>query len=272
MFSDKPVALFPGDQGIPQYGITDQSLIPMRREASEQSEMLSQLLFGEYYQVTAYADRWLKVISLFDNHCGWIDAKLFLKVSETEFQLAMKEQQPVLNSVLAVISGPSVTSMLIPAGSYLPGLDSLNNTFKLNHHIYRIRYPFDTFNISVSLTALKFMHCPYLWGGRSPFGFDCSGFVQVVYKMKGMALKRDATDQAGQGEKINTTDEIREGDLAFFINAQGEIYHVGIALAPGSIIHCSGSVRVDKLDENGIFNVKMQQYTHRLSHIMRIIP
>ena len=114
------------------------------------------------------------------------------------------------------------------------------------------------------------LNSPYQWGGRSPFGIDCSGFVQLIYKLNGIFLPRDASQQALMGQALSFIEEAEDGDLAFFDNAEGQITHVGIILSNNRIIHASGKVRIDKLDHQGIFNLEKRDYTHRLRLISKI--
>ena len=102
--------------------------------------------------------------------------------------------------------------------------------------------------------ARRYLNAPYLWGGRSPFGVDCSGFTQMVYKIAGQHLLRDAAQQVSQGRSIDFMEECQAGDLAFFDNEEGDIIHVGMILADNHIIHCDGMVRIDRLDQSGIHN------------------
>jgi cell wall-associated NlpC family hydrolase len=118
--------------------------------------------------------------------------------------------------------------------------------------------------------AMLYLNAPYLWGGRTPFGIDCSGFVQMVYKLQGLKLLRDASQQATQGEVISLLAEAEQGDLAFFDDEEGNITHVGMIIDSQRIIHCSGRVQIDNLDHEGIFNVRLQKYTHKLRLIKRI--
>jgi cell wall-associated NlpC family hydrolase len=122
---------------------------------------------------------------------------------------------------------------------------------------------------SVAENAFMYLNAPYLWGGRSPFGIDCSGFTQIIYKLSGILLSRDAWQQAQHGRSISSIEEAREGDLAFFKNDEDKIVHTGIVLNNNRIIHASGKVRVDKLDNHGIFNVDRNGYTHRLASVRR---
>jgi cell wall-associated NlpC family hydrolase len=117
--------------------------------------------------------------------------------------------------------------------------------------------------------AFVFLNTPYLWGGKSVFGADCSGFTQTVFRFVDIPLLRDAWQQATMGEEVNSLKTVRRGDLAFFDNADGKITHVGIILNNKKIIHASGKVRVDKLMEEGIINGDTKQLTHRLKLIRR---
>ena len=120
-------------------------------------------------------------------------------------------------------------------------------------------------------TALHYLNSPYLWGGKSPFGIDCSGFVQCVYQLHGIQLPRDAYLQAAHGETLGFIDESEPGDLAFFDNNEGKITHVGIIMPDYHIIHAFGQVRIDRLDQTGIFNSLQNTHTHKLRVIKKIL-
>ena len=119
-------------------------------------------------------------------------------------------------------------------------------------------------------TALHYLNSPYMWGGKSPFGIDCSGFVQCVYQLHGVQLPRDAYLQAEHGETLGFIDESEAGDLAFFDDEEGKITHVGIIMSDYHIIHAFGQVRIDRLDQTGIFNNALNKHTHKLRVIKKI--
>jgi hypothetical protein len=254
-------------------GVCMVSLIPVRKAPQEQAEMISQLLFGEYYCIEESMDKWLNVTSLFDHFTGWVDRKFFREADlpeGTEFP-----KTSVLCSKIAEIEMPDGSTQLIPAGSSLPLYDESNHEFRVGKQKFRIRPLFEDILLPATQmlyeTAGQFLNTPYIWGGRSVFGFDCSGFVQTVYKIHGIALARETSQQVLAGELVPDLKNSVAGDLAFFCNEEGRVNHVGMVLAKNEIIHCSGWVRVDRLDEKGIFNRERGIYTHRLMEIRRVI-
>mgnify|MGYP001812336606 CR=1 FL=1 len=120
-------------------------------------------------------------------------------------------------------------------------------------------------------TALQYLNAPFQWGGKTPFGIDCSGLSQMVYKINGYSLPRDAEEQAAQGDVLSFVEESEPGDLAFFDNNEGVITHVGIIMKNNYIIHAHGKVRIDRIDQTGIFNSELGAYTHKLRVIKKII-
>jgi gamma-D-glutamyl-L-lysine dipeptidyl-peptidase len=256
------------------YGINLQSVVPIRREPQEQSEMTSQLLFGEYYQVEEVREKWLRIITLFDAYPGWIDSKLFAAIPGADFRQYGSFRPTVLASKLAEIEYELSSSLIISAGSSLPGYDAARKCIVVGGRELTIRPLSGDITLpssrKLTATAFQFMNVPYLWGGRSTFGMDCSGFVQTVFSIHGIPMPRDASQQVQCGTTVSTAEYAGPGDLAFFGSDQASINHVGIVTEPGEIIHCSGWVRIDKLDKDGIFNRSTQKYTHKLQCIKRI--
>jgi hypothetical protein len=256
------------------YGISLLSIIPMRKEPREQSEMISQLLFGESYQVLDETDNWISILTQFDHYTGWINRKLFVEISEPSFHDFSIKYPPVLASMLMIIESPGAAPFSILAGSTLPGYNEKKNLLTVENREFHIRRSFgDTHaKSSESFPAIlnMFMNAPYLWGGRTVFGCDCSGFVQSVYKIMGIALERDSSQQVHQGYPIASMAKAQQGDLAFFADEKGKLCHVGMIFSPDEIVHCSGYVHKDKLDDTGILNATTNRYTHRLFAIKRI--
>jgi hypothetical protein len=253
-------------------GVCRVAVIPIRKEPKEQSEMISQLLFGEYFDITGIIEKWLKINTHFDHFTGWIDRKLF---KEANLEKGMGTLiQPALYSRIAEIEMPDGSTQLIPAGSSLPGYDETNSELMIGNQKFRISPLCGDIlppaSQKVYETARQFINTPYLWGGRSVFGFDCSGFIQTVYKIHGIPLKRETQQQVLSGQLVSALKDAIPGDLAFFCNDEGRVNHVGMVLTDSQIIHCSGWVRVDRLDEKGIFNRENGVYSHLLKEVRRI--
>lgn len=248
------------------YGISHLSLVPLRAEPSDMSEMVTQLLYGEHFKVLETRKKWSRIRLAFDGYEGWLDNKQYLHITREDYQ-DFENKKPCLSSDLVdVLIGPGQQMLSICLGS------NVSATEYLNHH-------FEGKSISITLpktqlieTALLYLNAPYLWGGKSPFGIDCSGFTQMVYKLHGHRLLRDASLQATQGEALSFIEETEPGDLAFFDNEEGRITHVGIIMSDNYIIHAHGKVRIDRLDHSGIFNYEQGSHTHKLRVLKKIIP
>jgi len=255
------------------FGICLLSVIPCRKEPSSTSEMVTQLLFGETYIVEERQEDWIKIITCFDNYPCWISFKQHSKLDDSEYK---KLQVTNLSSELVQIINQTNKNLVFPItiGASLPHF--INNSFSVGGHSFY--YDGHTSNVSqkktikeIKETAYLFLNAPYLWGGRSPFGIDCSGFTQLVFKLNGYQLPRDASQQVHLGKALSFVEEAQPGDLAFFDNEAGNIVHVGIVLENQEIIHASGSVRIDKFDHYGIFHADYKKYSHVLRVIKKII-
>ena len=248
-----------------QYGICSLSIIPLRIEPSDKSELVSQLLYGEHFKVLEQRKSWSKIRVAFDNYEGWIDNKQFLEVSEDNYKSLQNSTSKLSIDLVEFIQDEYNELYPISLGS------SLNSTSLLNHsydgNSVEGQYEKDDF----IKTAFLYLNAPYLWGGRSPFGIDCSGFTQMVYKLCGYELLRDASQQATQGEALSFIEESEPGDLAFFDNAEGIIIHVGIIMKDNYIIHAHGKVRIDRIDHTGIYDANKKMYTHKLRVIKKIV-
>lgn len=230
--------------------------------------MLSQVLFGEKYEVLDRAGHWMKVQTIFDSYTGWIDIN---HLQQAEVQ----DDSPgiVLNRSLLCFKEDR-TRLVLEPGCEIYDPDFEAKSFRLGNNIFTTVPEFSQQYVSRSDsyadTALKFINSPYIWGGRIPSGIDCSGFTQLVYKIMGRPIPRDSWQQAEAGTAVSFINETVPGDLVFFDDERGRISHVGMILSQGLVIHASGRVRIDTIDHQGIFKAEVKEYSHHLRTIRRI--
>ena len=251
------------------YGISNLSIVPMRNEAADQSEMVNQVIFGEHFKVLEIRKKWSKIRLAHDSYEGWICNKQWIEIEEDIYKQLDKEVATITTDILDIITKthhqPIVIGSILP--SYKSGHALINNEM----------YQFDGLTTPGFIkkdklveNALMYLNAPYLWGGRSPLGIDCSGFTQMVYRLQGVDLPRDAYQQAEVGTTLSFVEESEPGDLAFFDNTEGKITHVGIILEDNHIIHAAGKVRIDRIDQQGVFNTEIGNHTHKLRLIKSI--
>lgn len=226
------------------------SVSPIRAEVSEKSEMTSQILYGETCEIIKTEGLYSKIKMDFDGYEGWVNSSVLKKENSEISKHLVTKNYGVFD---------------LPEGRNLLSLGS-EVAFETESFV-------DNNNIRESLvgSAKKFINVPYLWGGRSYFGIDCSALVQLVYKIHGIALPRDADKQAELGEARDFVEESEPGDLAFFEDETGFISHVGLVLSPFELIHASGKVRIDSLDFSGIYNAEKNKHTHKLRMVKTVI-
>lgn len=255
-----------------QFGICNLSIVSLRLEANDQSEMISQLLFGEHFKVLERRSKWSRVRLVFDKNEGWIDNKQYVEIEESEFLELNENTNTLAGELIDFISDDQESLTPIPLGATLPfykenSLSILDKKYSYQGITCSGKSPKDV----LIDTAFMYLNTPYLWGGKTPFGIDSSGFTQMVYKLCGYQLLRNANEQASQGDVLSFIEESEPGDLAFFDDNLGEIIHVGIIMKDNYIIHAYGKVRIDRLDHSGIYNVDTNRHTHKLRVIKKII-
>ncbi len=248
-----------------QYGICNLSIVPLRDEPANASELISQVLYGEVFKVLEQRKSWSKIRLAFDTYEGWVDNKQYLEISEENYKSLHKAQSILSTDLVEFIQDEHNQLHPILLGSTLNGLSLLKHSHDGN--TVACKNPKE----NIIETAFLYLNTPYLWGGKTPFGIDCSGFTQMVYKLNGHKLLRDASLQATQGEALSFIEESEPGDLAFFDNSEGLITHVGLIMKDNYIIHAHGKVRIDRLDHSGIYNVDKKTHTHKLRVIKKII-
>ncbi|WP_323789859.1 C40 family peptidase [Psychroserpens sp.] len=248
-----------------QYGICNLSIVPLRVEPNDPCELVSQVLYGEIFKVLEHRKSWSRIRLAFDKYEGWIDNKQYLEITEDNYKSLKSEDHLLSTDLIEYIQDENQQLITVPLGVSLNGLDLLNHRF--DGHSSSLKQPKE----NLIKTAFTYLNAPYLWGGKTPFGIDCSGFTQMVYKLNGYHLLRDASQQASQGLALSFIEESEPGDLAFFDNNEGQIIHVGIIMENNYIIHAHGKVRIDRLDHSGIYNTDRNVHTHKLRVIKKVI-
>lgn len=246
------------------YGICPLSVVCVRTEPNEKSEIITQLLYGDYFKIPEKRSKWSKIRNAYDSKEGWIPNGQYDEISDVQFK--------DLESAKTSHSIDLVSHILKEEHHLIPiVLGSCTNSSEfLGHNFEGSAVEGSHDKSKLVETALLYLNAPYQKGGKSPFGIDSSGLVQMVYKINGFKLKRSAEEQSAQGSALSFIEESEPGDLAFFDNKDGVINHVGIILKDNYIIHVNGHVRIDRLDHTGIFNPEKKAYTHQLRVIKKI--
>ncbi|REC74064.1 hydrolase Nlp/P60 [Chryseobacterium elymi] len=235
-------------------GICNVTVAPVRAENSDKAEIVTEILFGESADILEVSKNWTRIKMHYDGYEGWMDTKQLKPVTDEE--LAKRKVTVVTEDFSSVLMNDGKTLLSMGSEVEFPAVAS-----RRSHDLRE----------SIALAAREFLNVPYLWGGKSFFAVDCSGFTQLVYKIHDIKLPRDTYQQAEVGEPLSFVEESQPGDLAFFENPEGKIIHVGIMLENQKIIHASGKVRIDTLDSTGIFNKEMNKHTHKLRVIKNVL-
>ncbi|MDR0687222.1 MAG: C40 family peptidase [Prevotellaceae bacterium] len=258
-----------------KHGIAISPVAPMRAAADERSEMVSQLLWGETFCVEEQAGRWLRICADTDRYSGWVNPLMVFLPDEAAWrQEAALPSRLCTSALCCAVSEKTGQRVYLPQGSVLYRYSEAARTFTLAGSAYRLehtlrRQPSHRREASIA-AALQLLNAPYLWGGRTLLGIDCSGLTQLAYRVAGVNIPRDAAQQAGMGKPVASVQEAQPADLAFFCSSEEKIIHVGMVLGGGRIIHASGCVRIDSIDSEGIFRSDLNRYTHRLKAVKRL--
>ena len=238
-----------------EYGVVSMNIVPVRKKNNAKSEMINQLFFGEIISIIEIKDNWSLIKSNLDDYKGWIRNLHFQKIKKKDYNLLSKNQNEFAVNEMVLVN--SNFRIIIPTGSLI-------STAKFLKYSYKKTKP----SISLKKTVKSFLNTPYLWGGKTKFGTDCSGLVQSIFKTINIILPRDACDQYKAGKEINS--DFKIGDLAFFGKSPKKITHVGILINNTKIVHAYGVVRIDKLTKEGIYNNEEKRITHILQKVKRV--
>jgi gamma-D-glutamyl-L-lysine dipeptidyl-peptidase len=259
---------------IIEYGVCRLAVVSVRKEPSHLTEQVTQLLFGDHYEVIDRSKdkKWL-LIKIATDHCeGWIDAKQHHEISHEYFEQINTADFKITTEITAWILYKK-NPLSIVMGSIVP--ISASELFKMEEQFafngdsksmgQRRDYEF------MKSIAMRYLHAPHQWGGKTPFGIDASALTQMIFKIAGYPLLRTAAQQALQGKEVKMFTEAKPGDLAFFHDKDGKVTHTGIIIDEDRIIHSDGRVRIDHLMEEGILNAESKVFTHTLAGIRHIL-
>lgn len=246
----------------------------MRAEPSHKAEQASQLLFGDHYEALEVSKdgKWLHIAVYYDQSEGWIDARQHHAITREHYEYINRADFKITTDLATSILY-NKSPLLILIGSIIPisgsELFKMEEQFAFNGDSKSLGLKRDAEFLKV--TAQKYLNAPFQWGGKNPFGLDASGFVQMTFKICGYRLGRTLLEQSRHGREVKSFPDALPGDLAFFTPKGEKGIHAGIFLERDKIIHASGKVRTDYINEEGILNLETKVYSHYLSGIRRIL-
>lgn len=247
-------------------GICQIVVAPGRAEPADQAEIKMQLVFGDLVRIVEVRDNWTQVEMVKYDYTCWCDTKHFAILSQVQFDEILNKPEVRVADITSSIRNKrngELTHLI--KGCLLPNFENGELSFgdQSFQFLGNTNIGFELTRDNIVKTSLTYLNSPYLWGGNSPYGIDCSGITQMTYLLYGIQIPRDAKDQGTVGRTLSFLEEAQPGDLVYFDNAEGVITHVGILIGDGKIIHAAGHVRIDKIDHQGIYREEWGRYTHK---------
>ena len=237
----------------------------MRSNNFHESELVSQLLYGDCFKILSSKNEWLQIKTLYDSYVGWINNKQVNEISKINAEKITFDDKIFSTRLIDYIETDENKLSSIVLGSNIGACKYLGHKYDGPVTKKNKTKP------NLTKVASLYLNSPYLWGGKTPFGIDCSGLTQMIYRINGYKIPRDASQQSELGETLSFIEESEPGDLAFFDDKEGKIIHVGMLLENNYILHAHGNVRIDRIDQTGIFNQEKQKHSHKLRIIKKII-
>ena len=237
----------------------------MRSNNFHESELVSQLLYGDCFKILSSKNEWLQIKTLNDSYVGWINNKQVNEISKINAEKITFDDKIFSIRLIDYIETDENKLSSIVLGSNIGACKYLGHKYDGPKTKKTKTKP------NLTKVASMYLNSPYLWGGKTPFGIDCSGLTQMIYRINGYKIPRDASQQSELGETLSFIEESEPGDLAFFDDKEGKIIHVGMLLENNYILNAHGNVRIDRIDQTGIFNQEKQKHSHKLRIIKKII-
>ncbi len=270
-----PIKLLPPEELTLKYGICNTGTAPVFKDPSMRSEQITQIILGETFDVLEIKDDWVRIRLHFDGYIGWVYKPQVVLMDEPKFsEYVQKQKIEFISNLGFIYSKPDKNSTALRDVV----ICSILNYIEIKNGWLKIELPDETYGFirknearkfkfaerpkpdDIIQTAKRFLGVSYIWGGKTPKGFDCSGFVQTVFRINGVQLPRDSDMQWKIGKYVGKDfKKFKKGDLLFFSSDGKRITHVGIYTGKDKeIIHASGFVRLNSLDK------KSKLYSERL--------
>lgn len=248
------------------HAICQLAVCPLRAKATDEAEIVTQLVFGDFVTILEDGKPWIKVKNYADGYEGWMDFKQLKMIDEVAFLNGIKNNSTIVGNDQLILEGPHGV-LTVFLGASLPHFNG--TSCQIGNDIYTLKTPlFSASKKDIAQLCHAYLNAPYLWGGKSLFGIDCSGLTQNIFKAIGVQVPRDASEQVKFGETIDWA-ERRTNDIVFYTTKTEKVTHVGILTSKNNIIHAHGRVRIDQCDEKGIFNDEQGLYTHVFHSVKR---
>lgn len=271
------ILVLPYQQLKYKYGIAVAGICPLYSSATNKTEQINQVIIGETFDVLEVSgdEEWYRIRIHTDGYMGWINKNPVKLIDEREYKKYRKSKKVEITKKFADVHSLPGKKSAILRGVFM-GVE-LSIVSRRGEWI-EVKLPdgikgwiskkscrdYDDTQDSrkdIMKYAEALLGIPYIWGGRSAFGIDCSAYTQLMYKMCGFRIPRDSNMQAKLGMELGKSfADFRKGDLLFFGNKEGRVTHVAIYTGKEmDFIHASGFVRINSLDENS------DRYDERLS-------